>query len=58
MPNKPERFDIKFWLLVDVYSKHLCNGKPYFGEDFTRNGDNNLPTDVCLGLMQPFLEKV
>ena len=31
MPNKPEKFYIKFWLLVDVCLKHLCNGKPYLG---------------------------
>ena len=57
MPNKPDKFGIKFWLLVDVRSKYLCNGKPYLGKDPTRNRENDLPTDVCLWLMQPFLKK-
>ena len=57
MPNKPDKFGIKFWLLVEVRSKYLCNGKPYLGKDPTRNRENDLPTDVCLWLMQPFLKK-
>ena len=55
--NKPEKFGIKFGLLVDVYSKHLCNGKPYLGKDPTRYGEMDLPTDFCLCLMQTFLKK-
>ena len=30
MPNKPDKFGMKFWLLADVTSKYLCNGKPKF----------------------------
>ena len=55
--NKPDKFGIKFWLLVDVRSKYLCNGKLYLGKDPTRNRENDLPADVCLWLMQPFLIK-
>ena len=33
MPNKPDKFGMKFWLLVDASSKYLCNGKPYLGKD-------------------------
>ena len=57
MSNKLDKFGIKFWLLVDGRSKHLCNGKFYLGKDPTRNRENDLPTDVCLWLMQPFLKK-
>ena len=57
MPNKPDKFGIKFWLLVDIRSKYLCNGKPHLGKDPTRNRKNDLPTDVCLWLIQPFLKK-
>ena len=57
MPNKPDKFGIKFWLLVKVSSKYFCNGKPYLGKDPTRNVKNYLPTDVCFWLMQPFLRK-
>ena len=58
MPKKPDKFGIKFWLLVDAKSKYLCNGKPYLGkEDPTRTGENDLPADVCLWLVQPFVKK-
>ena len=57
MPNKPDKFGIKFGLLVDICSKYLCNGKLYLGKGPTRNGENDLPTDFCLWLMQTFLKK-
>ena len=57
MPNKPDKFVLKFWLLVEVCSKYLCNGKPYLGKYPTINRENNLPTDVCLWLKQTFLKK-
>ena len=57
MPKKPDIFGIKFGLLIDVCSKYLCNGKPYLGKDPTRNGENDIRTDFCLWLMQPFFEK-
>ena len=48
MSNKPDKFGMKFWLLIDASSKYLCNGKPYLGKDPTRNKGNDLPADVCL----------
>ena len=57
MPKKPDKFGIKFRLLVNVCSKYLCNGKPYLGKDPTRNREKDLPTDFCLWLMQLFLKK-
>ncbi len=33
MPDKPDKFGIKFWLLVDVASKFICNGIPYLGKN-------------------------
>ena len=53
----PDKFALKFWLLVEVCSKYLCNGKPYLGKKPARNQENNLSTDVCLWLIQPFLKK-
>ena len=52
MQKKPDKFGIKFALLVDVCSKYLCNGKPYLGKDPTRDREKDLPTDFCLCLMQ------
>ena len=57
MPKKPDKFGTKFWLLVDAKSKYPCNGKPYLGKDPTRIRENDLPADVCLWLMQPFVKK-
>ena len=55
--KKPNKFGIKFWLSVDAKSKYLCDGKPYLGKDPTRTRKNDLPADVCLRLMQPFVKK-
>ena len=57
IPKRPEKFGIKFGLLLDISSKYLCNGKSYLGKDLTRNGEKNLPTDFCLWLMEQFLKK-
>lgn len=57
MPNKPDKFGIKFWLLVDVDSKFLCNGFPYLGKDDLRPRDETLPESVIMKLMEPFQKK-
>ena len=57
MPNKPDKVGIKFRLLIDVCSKHLCNSKPYLGKDPTRNRENDLLADICLWLMPPLFKK-
>ena len=31
MPNKPDKFGIKFWVLTDVDSKYVVNIIPYLG---------------------------
>ena len=31
MPNKPDKYGIKFWVLVDVKSKYVSNIFPYLG---------------------------
>ncbi len=33
MRSKPDKFGIKFWVLVDVKSKYICNAFPYLGKD-------------------------
>ena len=33
MPNKPDRFGMKFWLAVDVESKYIRNAILYLGKD-------------------------
>ena len=36
MPNKPDKFGIKFWLTSDIESKYVINGFPYLGKDEKR----------------------
>ena len=57
MPNKPDKFGIKFWMAVNVESKYLYNGFSYLGKDWTRSGDASLPTDVVMKLMIPLFSQ-
>ena len=57
MPNKPDKFGMKFRLLADSKSKYLCNGKPYIGKHPSRKKENDLPTDVYLSLLKPHFKK-
>ena len=41
MPNKPQKFGIKFWLASDVETKYVVNGFPYLGKDETRNASTH-----------------
>ena len=52
MANKPHKFGLKFWLIVDVNSKYLYNGFPYVGKDETRATSTSLSTDVVLKLIE------
>ena len=51
MPNKPDKFGMKFWILVEVSSKYVCNILPYLGalEKEQRNG-RPLSEDVVMRL--------
>jgi hypothetical protein len=52
MPNKPDKFGIKFWILAEVDSKYCLNVKPYLGKDETRV--DSLGTHVVMTLMEPY----
>lgn len=53
--NKPDKFGIKFWLLVDANSKYLLNGFPYLGrENIDDNLNASVPSRVVLKLAEPF----
>ena len=52
MANKPDKFGLKFWLIVDVNSKYLYNGFPYVGKDETCATSTSLSTDVVLKLIE------
>ena len=51
MPNKPNKFGIKFWLLVDAQSTHVVNGFPYLCKDDEKLGNMQLSEYVAKRLM-------
>jgi len=57
MPNKPDKFGIKFWLACDVDTKYIANGFPYLGKDETRAQSQPLSEYVVLKLIEPFTMK-
>jgi hypothetical protein len=52
MPNKPDKFGIKFWVLAEVSSKYCLNIQPYLGKDEQRI--HSLGTHVVMTLMAPY----
>ena len=54
MPNKPNKFGIKFWLASDVKSKYVVNAFPYLGKDAVRLSVP-LGEFVVLKLMEPYI---
>ena len=54
MSNKPDKFGIKFWLLVDLKTKYLCNGFPYLTKDKIKPVDKSMPTFIEMKLMDGF----
>lgn len=55
MPNKPDKFGIKFWLLVDCTSKYVIDGFPYLGKDEERPKTESLPENIVKQLMRDHL---
>ena len=55
MPNKPDKFGIKFWLAVDVDTKYILNAIPYLGKEESRAPSQRLSDWVVMNLMQPYL---
>lgn len=54
MPNKPDKFGIKFWLASDVDSKYVINALPNLGKDEYRPSSVPLSEYVVLKLIEPF----
>jgi len=52
MPNKPDKFGIKFWVLADVNTKYCLNVMLYLGKDEARV--SSLGTHVVMSLMEPY----
>ena len=53
MPNKPDKYGIKFWVLVDVKSKYVSNIFPYLGaQEKEQRGDTPLAESVVMRLTE------
>ena len=52
MPNKRDKFGIKFWLAVDAEAKYLFNSFLYLGKDESRDTSVSVPIYVVTKLMQ------
>ena len=57
MPNKPDKYGIKFWLLVCLKTKFVCNGFPYLGKHEERAKDVGLGEFVVKKLIEPYSDK-
>ena len=54
MPNKPDKYGIKFWLLVEVDSKYVSNIIPYLGAaEKEMRGNQTLAENVVVRLIEP-----
>jgi len=59
MPQKPDKFGIKFWLLAEVKNKYICNGFPYLGAELSKPLPKGLlqGDSVVRDLLVPFYNK-
>ena len=57
MPNKPDKFEIKFRMAVGVETKYLYNSFPYLGKDKSRDTSVSLPSYVVTKLMQTIFKR-
>ena len=57
MPNKPDKFGIKFWMLAEVDSKYVVNIIPYLGAQEKRFRDGTLAESVVMKNTEPVQNK-
>ena len=50
MPNKPDKFGMKFWVLAEVKSKYVCNLLPHLGALKKKRNGKTLAEDVAMRL--------
>lgn len=54
MPNKPDKFGIKSWLMVALHSKYVVNGFPYLGAENEKLQDELQGEFVVKKLAEPY----
>ena len=56
MASKPDKFGIKFWMVVYNESNRLYSGFSYMGKNETRDTSMSVPTSVVMKLMKPLFK--
>ena len=56
MASKPDKFEIKFWMVVYNESNRLYYGFSFMGKDETRDTSMSVPTNVVMKLMKPLFK--
>ena len=54
MPNKPDKFGIKFWMAADVQIKYMLHSFTYLKKDDSRPAGITLVEQVVLRLTEPY----
>ena len=58
MPNKPDKYGLKFWVMVDTETKYVVNILPYLGaQEREQRGTKTLAEDVVSRLVSPVVNK-
>ena len=57
MPNKPDKFGIKFWMLAEVDSKYIVNIISYLGAREKQSRDGPLAESVVMKITEPVQTK-
>lgn len=55
MTNKPDKYELKFWLAVEIQTKYFLNGLMYLRKDKDRDRSLQLGEPVVMKLMDKFL---
>lgn len=55
--SKPDKFGIKFWMLVDVVTKYVCNAIPYLGKNTMKSKSDLQGEYVVKKLIEPFQKR-
>ena len=58
MPNKPDKFGIKFWIAADVKAKYMLHSFPYMGKDDSQPADITSGEQVVVRLTKPYRKTV
>ncbi|KFM74882.1 hypothetical protein X975_01344, partial [Stegodyphus mimosarum] len=57
VPNKPDKFGIKFWLAIDVNSKYIIKTFPYLGKDHSKSNVLSVGENAAFWLVKPYLKR-